>query len=139
MEFGGDRDRRPFWSAVRRGADGRCPQCGGGALFLRYLKVAPRCDRCGLDLEGHRADDAPPYATLFVVGHVTIPGALFAERFLDPPLWAQFVVWTVILIAGSLWFLPISKGALIGVQWSNKMHGFDPDGDSEADVGRAHT
>ncbi|MEO1309653.1 MAG: DUF983 domain-containing protein [Pseudomonadota bacterium] len=128
LTFGGTADRRPVWTAIGRGTRGRCPQCGEGKLFRAYLKPANECSNCGLDFTGHQADDAPPYATLFVVGKITIPGALFVERYINPPLWIQFALWTPILIFGSLWFLPISKGALIGLQWANRMHGFDPDG-----------
>jgi uncharacterized protein (DUF983 family) len=29
----------------------RCPNCGGGALFVSWFKLAPRCPHCGLWLE----------------------------------------------------------------------------------------
>ena len=125
LVFGGaSRPSRSWVKAMWRGARKRCPQCGKGKLFSGYSTTHDTCDHCGLDLSGHRADDAPPYFTTFIVGHVTIPGALFVERFYDPALWVQFAIWTPILIAMTAWLLPISKGALIGVQWANEMHGF---------------
>jgi len=38
------------------------------------------------------------------------------------------------MIAASWWMLPASKGALIGLQWANRMHGFADHGDDSADV-----
>ena len=127
LEFGGDRDRRPVWTAIGRGLAKRCPACGKGHLFSGYLQTAPECSHCGLDFSGHRADDGAPYATLFVVGKITIPGALFSEKYFDPPLWAQFAFWVPLILLVTFWFLPVSKGGIIGLQWANKMHGFDPD------------
>jgi uncharacterized protein (DUF983 family) len=33
--------------AVLRGLRGRCPNCGQGRMFGRFLKVADRCPACG--------------------------------------------------------------------------------------------
>src|SRR5690606_187072 len=65
--------------ALRRGALCRCPACGRGRLFPRYLKVVPACPRCGEDLSHHRADDAPPYFTILIVGHVIVSLVLGVE------------------------------------------------------------
>ncbi|TIW05242.1 MAG: DUF983 domain-containing protein, partial [Mesorhizobium sp.] len=31
------------------GIRGRCPRCGEGHLFDGFLKLAPKCEVCGLD------------------------------------------------------------------------------------------
>jgi len=33
---------RPIVQSMRRGSAGKCPACGSGKLFARYLKVADR-------------------------------------------------------------------------------------------------
>ena len=43
---------------LRRGFFTRCPACGEGALFGKYLKVEPTCKACGHDNGQYRADDA---------------------------------------------------------------------------------
>ncbi|HEY7668994.1 MAG TPA: DUF983 domain-containing protein, partial [Hyphomicrobium sp.] len=48
---------RSSTDAMRRGFAHKCPACGKGALFTRYLEVAHRCPECGEDLYHHRADD----------------------------------------------------------------------------------
>ena len=41
--------RPSLFTALKRGLVGRCPHCGKGALFWRYLKVEPACHECGHD------------------------------------------------------------------------------------------
>lgn len=41
---------RALWPAVLRGIRCRCPRCGEGHLYRRYLKVVERCEHCNLEL-----------------------------------------------------------------------------------------
>jgi uncharacterized protein (DUF983 family) len=116
--------RRDWVLALGRGLRKRCPACGRGSLFQGYAATAARCAACGLDIGGHQADDAPPYVTAFVVGHLVIPLVLLARQAFDLSVTAQFLLWTPLAIAATAWFLPVSKGALIAIQWANRMHGF---------------
>ena len=75
-----------------RGWRQRCPACGEGALFRAYLKVVDACPQCGEDLHHHRADDAPPYFTMVVVGHVVIAGVLLLEQAYAPPSWVHLAI-----------------------------------------------
>jgi uncharacterized protein (DUF983 family) len=123
---------RSWTRALLRGSRKRCPQCGHGRLFAGYARTAPACSACGADFSGHRADDAPPYVTTLLVGHVAIPVALAFKQALDPPLFLQIAVFLPATVAAALVLLPATKGALIGVQWANRMHGFAPEGDDDA-------
>ncbi len=133
--FGGDDAQTGWVKAMARGAAKRCPRCGKGRLYESYVKVAPACTVCGLDFSGHQADDAPPYITIFLVGHVTIPLALAMKQLFEPPLWLQFVIWLPIILAATFWLLPLAKGALIGLQWANRMHGFGEEEDGLPETG----
>ena len=116
--------RRP-WRAMWRGAMLRCPECGKGKLFRKYLKVADACPHCGEELHHHRADDAPAYLTIFLVGHVVIPPIMLIELYYEPDLWLQFAVWAPVLVLLTLGLLPMVKGAVVALQWALKMHGFE--------------
>lgn len=116
--------RPGLWGAIWRGFRRRCPRCNEGAIFGGYLTVNPVCPSCGLELHHHRADDAPPYFTILIVGHVVIPLLLLVEQKLAPPTWVQMVIWLPVILGLSLWLLPRVKGALIGLQWQAGMHGF---------------
>ena len=71
--------------AMLRGFARRCPGCGEGSLFGRYLEVRDSCPGCGEALHHNRTDDAPPYFTILIVGHFIVGGALSLERGLAPP------------------------------------------------------
>lgn len=116
---------RDWRVAARRGFAQRCPACGEGGVFHAYLKVNDACPHCGEELHHQRADDAPPYLTIFFVGHVVIALLMIVdERWPQSPMWAHMVGWPIVAIAMSLWLLPRFKGALIGYQWALRMHGF---------------
>lgn len=117
---------RDVWQAVKRGFRCRCPACGEGRLFGRFLKAAPQCEHCGQRLDVHRADDGPPYAVIFIVGHLVVGLNLWLEQSTDWPLWVHFSIWPALALVLSLALLQPVKGALIGYQWGMRMHGFDP-------------
>jgi len=118
--------QRAWPRAIWRGLRKRCPRCGEGGLFRSYVKNRRTCPACALDFTGHKADDAPPYVTIMVVGHLVVPLALFPRQLFAPPLWVQFAIWGPILLAATLAFLPRAKGAMLALQWANGMHGFAP-------------
>ena len=119
--------------AMRRGAFGRCPCCGEGRLFGAYLKVADHCEACGTDFSHHRADDLPAYVVMIVVGHIVVGGMLSAETHSSWPLWVHVVLWPLLAIVLALTILQPVKGAIVGLQWALRMHGFAsrPDGDED--------
>lgn len=105
-------------TAALRGLRRRCPACGEGHAFAGYLKVAPHCPSCGVDLGSYRADDAPPYVTIFIVGHVIVPAMLLLEQNVHPAAWVHMALWLPLTLALTLGLLPAVKGALLGVQWA---------------------
>jgi uncharacterized protein (DUF983 family) len=118
---------RPILGSLTRGLILRCPACGEGRMFRRYLKVADHCATCGEALHHQRADDAPPYFTIVIVGHVVVSLVLAVEMAYRPPLWTHAALWLPLTVLLSLVLLPLVKGALVALQWALLMHGFDPD------------
>jgi uncharacterized protein (DUF983 family) len=115
---------RPLLGALLRGFRRRCPHCGEAPLFHRFLKVEAACGSCREALHHHRTDDAPPYFTVLIVGHIVIPLVLLAERLWSPSMTLQFAIWLPLSILLILTLLPRIKGALVGLQWACRMHGF---------------
>ncbi len=112
-------------TAIRRGFACRCPRCGEGKLYRKYLKVVDACEVCGEDMTHQRADDAPAYITMFVVGHFIVAGIVAAEEWWpNSPIFLPALGWSAMAALASLWLLPRIKGALIGYQWAMRMHGF---------------
>jgi uncharacterized protein (DUF983 family) len=117
---------RPAAQSMWRGFLGRCPNCGQGKLFRKYLKVVDRCEVCGEELHHHRADDAPAYFTIAIVGHVVVALAFAVEIAFWPPWWFTFAVWLPLTLIMALVLLQPIKGAVVGMQWAFRMHGFNP-------------
>ena len=113
--------------AMARGFLNRCPHCGKGKLFGRFLKVRPECEACGLSMEGHQADDLPPYLVIFIVCHVVGYLVWKIEMGYDEPLWPvwlSFTIWMSLALFLGLGLLQPVKGAVIGLQYAFGMHGF---------------
>lgn len=96
-------------------------------MFRAFLKTRAACEACGEALDGHRADDGPPYIVILIVGHVVVGLNLAFEQTTDWPMWVHFAIWPALALVMSLALLQPVKGALIGYQWALKLHGFDPD------------
>jgi uncharacterized protein (DUF983 family) len=110
--------RRPVWTGLKRGARGRCPACGQGRLFRVYPKISPFCEVCGHDNGQYPADDAPPYFTILIVGHLVI-GPLLAFRVIwTSPTWIVLAILLPALTTLTLTVLPMVKGAVVGVLWA---------------------
>jgi uncharacterized protein (DUF983 family) len=106
------------WLGICRGLRLRCPHCGEGKLFGRFLKVADRCGECGADNSVYPADDAPPYLTLLLVGHIFIPIMFWIERAWEPALLLQLSFWLPAVAAATVFTLPYMKGAVVGIAWA---------------------
>jgi uncharacterized protein (DUF983 family) len=79
----------------------------------------------------HRADDLPAYLVIVIVGHLVVPTALIIETDYSPPVALQLAIYLPLTLVLSLLLLQPVKGAVVGLQWALRMHGFDdnpPDG-----------
>ena len=111
-------EQRSIRTGLLRGLRHRCPNCGKGQLYARYLKVAPTCEACGHDLGAYRADDGPAYFTILIVGHLIV-----APMFFFPVMW-EVSPWIIVpaalvgLTTLILLLLPRIKGAFVGALWA---------------------
>ena len=129
---------RNAWASLTRGFTGRCPHCGQGKLFGAFLKVTDRCEACDEDFSHQRADDFPAYLVILIVGHILVPIALFVETEFSPSYPVQLAVWLPLALVLSLALLQPVKGAIVGLQWALRMHGFGVLPDADAMPGQEH-
>jgi uncharacterized protein (DUF983 family) len=125
---------RPLGRSIRRGLLGKCPNCGAGSLFRTFIKPADSCASCAEDFTAQRADDLPAYIVVLLVGHVVVGGFLATEFLLDIPGWMHLAIWMPVTVLASLALLQPVKGAVIGLQWALRMHGFGGHQDGPADA-----
>ena len=106
-------DRGPALKLIGRALRLRCPQCGGGPIFVTWSHLVPNCPACGLGLErGEQGYWLGAYffnlmgvETLFTVWVV---GMLW--WFWPNPPWRFFHFGTIVLMAISPFaFFPFSK------------------------------
>ncbi|WGM38027.1 hypothetical protein AMEJIAPC_00928 [Caulobacter sp. NIBR1757] len=113
--------RRPVGLGIKRGLKHRCPNCGEGELFARYLKVNAECAACGHDLSQYRADDGPAYLTILLVGHLIVAPAFFFPVMWETSPWIIVPAALAALTAAVLTLLPRIKGGFIGLLWANRV------------------
>jgi uncharacterized protein (DUF983 family) len=104
-----------FGTALLRGLRCRCPACGETNLFRGYLRVSDDCTACSAPLSRIRADDAPPYFTIFVVAHIVVPLMLLVDRAYGLPDMVQAAIWLPVTTALCLLLLRPIKGATVGL------------------------
>ena len=119
--------KRPMGGSLWRGFLCRCPSCGEGSLFRAYLKPVDNCSHCGEDMSHQRADDAPPYFTMVIVGHILVPVMLAVVLQTELSNFTHLMIWLPLTAAMTLGLLQPVKGATIALQWALYMHGFDTD------------
>jgi uncharacterized protein (DUF983 family) len=105
----------PLATAIIRGLAGKCPACGESHLFNRFLKIVPECRNCGAPLGLARADDAPPYFTIFAVGHIVVPLMLVLEKAASPPLWLMSAIFLPLTAILSIGLIQPIKGGVVGM------------------------
>lgn len=111
-----DAEKVTLRKAAVRAALGKCPCCGKGRFFSRYLKQVDHCAACGEAFAGLRADDAAPWLTIIVVGHIFLPLAFLVDlSFL--PVWAVAAGWSLFFAGLSLALLPRAKGVMLAILW----------------------
>jgi uncharacterized protein (DUF983 family) len=115
----------PLKTVLWRGLRGRCPYCGEGHIFGRFLKVRDACEVCGEEFHHHRADDFPAYLVIVLVGHLVVPLVLHVEMTYEPAYWIHAVLWLPLTLALTLALIQPMKGLVIAMQWRAGMHGFE--------------
>ncbi len=112
-------------TAALRALRGRCPCCGEGKLMRYYLKQVEQCSVCGEQFGQIRADDAAPWLTIIVVGHVFLPLA-FMLNWDWMPTWAAMVSMASLFTCLSLAILPRAKMLFIAILWQTRAPGYKP-------------
>jgi uncharacterized protein (DUF983 family) len=111
--------------AAMRGFFGRCPACGKGKMFRKFLKVNDTCPECGEELHHQRADDFPAYLVIVIVGHILVPIVLAVETAFAPAYWIHALLWGPAVLGMTLGLIQPVKGAVVAMQWFLGMHGFE--------------
>jgi len=105
---------------IARGLRCRCPRCGEGKLFAGFLRLRPRCERCGLDFSFADAGDGPAVFVILIGGFIVVFAALITEILYQPPYWLHAALWLPLVLLVTLAPLRLIKGLLIALQYHHK-------------------
>ena len=104
------------------GLVGKCPRCGRGRLFSGFLKMAERCEVCGLDYDFADPADGPAF---FVITFACIPVVAFAvwmEVAMGAPYWLNALLTLPLLVLFCILPLRPLKGLLVAQQYIHNAH-----------------
>jgi len=115
-----DNGTLPAHEPWRVGIRGKCPRCGQGRLFDGFLKLAPRCDACGLDYSFADPADGPAF---FVICFACVPSVLLAiwmEVTFEPSFWWHVFLSLPLVLLTCIPPLRPLKGWLVASQFYYK-------------------
>jgi uncharacterized protein (DUF983 family) len=119
---------RDVWQAMKHGFACRCPACGEGQLFEGYLTVRDACPVCHEEMHHQRADDAPPYFTIFITGHIVVPLMFMVDRMGEPPIWLMSAIFVPLTIGLVMALIQPVKGGTVGLMLTLNMLKNEPPG-----------
>lgn len=100
-----------------RGLRRRCPKCGDGRVFSGYLTLRDDCSHCGESLLGIRTDDAAPWATIMVVGHLVVPFVVIAVQYGNLSTLTLTLGFSALALFFTAFTLPAMKGVFVNLNW----------------------
>jgi uncharacterized protein (DUF983 family) len=99
-------------SPLNAALTGACPRCGARTLFSGWVKFSGQCRQCGLDFSSFNVGDGPAAFLIFIVGAITVVGALIVDGAFSPPWWVH-LIWIPIATGLTIGGLRLSKAWLL--------------------------
>jgi uncharacterized protein (DUF983 family) len=110
----------PTDNPMKTGILGLCPRCQKGHLFEGFLKLAPRCDVCGLDFSFADPADGPAFFAMTIVAVPALGFALWLQITYEPPIWVHLLTTLPLTLGACMLLLRPLKGWLVCSQYFHK-------------------
>jgi uncharacterized protein (DUF983 family) len=88
-------------------------------LFAGWLRFADKCRACGLDFSSFNVGDGPAAFLIFIVGTITVVGALVVDGTFSPRWWVH-LVWIPVAAALTIGGLRVSKAWLLAQEYRHR-------------------
>ncbi|MCH8686284.1 DUF983 domain-containing protein [Pedomonas mirosovicensis] len=105
---------------LKTGWLGRCPHCGKGRMFASWLKLAKRCDACGLDYSFASPDDGPAFFAMTIISFPLVGFAIWLELAYSPGWWVHLLTSGPLILGSCIASLRPLKGWIVASQYVNK-------------------
>ena len=106
-------------SPLSAAVTGQCPKCGERTLFGGWVSFAAKCRSCSLDFSSFNVGDGPAAFLIFIVGAITVVGALMVDGAFSPPWWVH-LIWIPVAAALTIGGLRVSKAWLLGQEYKHR-------------------
>jgi uncharacterized protein (DUF983 family) len=106
-------------SSLQAALKGDCPRCGAHTLFRGWVTFSDKCRACGLDYSSFNVGDGPAAFLIFIVGTITVVGALVVDGTFSPTWWVH-LVWIPVAAALTIGGLRVSKGWLLAQEYRHR-------------------
>jgi uncharacterized protein (DUF983 family) len=106
-------------SSLKAALAGECPRCGARTLFEGWVRFANKCRSCGLDFDSFNVGDGPAAFLIFIVGTITVVGALVVDGAFSPRWWVH-LVWIPVATALTIGGLRVSKAWLLAQEYKHR-------------------
>ncbi|WP_291894780.1 DUF983 domain-containing protein [Maricaulis sp.] len=89
-------------------------------MFNGLLKIAPRCDACGVSFEDADVGDGASVFALFIVGFLAmVVFLLVAVAFNHPPIWVHLLIQLPMIPIATIACIRPLKGVLFALQFKH--------------------
>ena len=88
-------------------------------MFAGWVRFADRCRACGLDFSSFNVGDGPAAFLIFIVGTITVVGALVIDGAFSQPWWVH-LIWIPIAAELTICGLRLSKAWLLGQEYRHR-------------------
>lgn len=106
-------------SPLKAALAGDCPRCRERTLFKSLVGFADRCRSCGLNFADFNVGDGPAAFLIFIVGTITVVGALILDGAVSPPWWVH-LIWIPVATLLTVGGLRVSKAWLLGQEYRHR-------------------
>ena len=106
-------------SSFHAALGGNCPRCGARTLFASWGGFSGKCRACGLDFSSFNVGDGPAAFLIFIVGTITVVGALVVDGAFSPPWWVH-LVWIPVAAFLTIGGLRVSKAWLLAQEYKHR-------------------
>lgn len=89
------------------------------SLFAGWVRFAPRCRSCGLDIASFNVGDGPAAFLILIVGAALTVAALVVDAAYEPP-WMIHLIWLPVGIALTIFGLRLGKAWLLGQEYRHR-------------------
>ena len=110
----------PTDNPMKTGIQGLCPRCQTGHLFSGYLKLAERCEVCGLDYSFADPADGPAFFAMTIAAVPALAFGVWIQVTFDSPLWVHLFTTLPLTVLSCMALLRPLKGWLVSSQYFHK-------------------